>query len=285
MQFGAEFAARVESLLTPAADVPAELHDAVLYAITGPGKRLRPYLLVRACELVGGSRATAWPAAVAVECIHAFSLIHDDLPCMDDDDLRRGRPTVHRKFGEAIAVLAGDALAVLPFELLAAANIPAHVTAAVSLELARATGWVGMIGGQAADVLGEGRPPSEITARYIHLRKTARLFEAACRMGALVGTAGPDQLARLASYGCNLGQAFQIADDLLDVAGSAESTGKAVGKDASHGKQTIPRCVGIEASRRIALELIDAAVAALASFGSEADDLRAIARFVIDRNY
>lgn len=246
---------------------------------------MRPYLLVRACELVGGARATAWPAAIAIECVHAFSLIHDDLPCMDDDDLRRGRPTVHRKFGEAIAVLAGDALAVLPFELLAAADWPATVTASVTLELARATGWAGMIGGQVADVLGESQPADEAAARYIHLRKTARLFEAACRMGALVGSAQPDQSARLASYGCSLGQAFQIADDLLDVAGTTESAGKAVGKDASHGKQTIPRCVGIEASRRSALELVGAAVEALAIFGSEADDLRAIARFVVDRNY
>ena len=280
-----EFDGRFEAYLTPTEDVPPELLEAMRYAALAPGKRFRPYLVVRCCEAVGGPRDSAWPVASAIECVHAFSLIHDDLPAMDDDDLRRGRPTCHKQFGEAFAILAGDALLALAFELITR-HVPDGATAArLCAELARGCGWTGMIGGQTADVVGERQPQGIDLVRYIHTRKTAALFETACRLGAIVGGADSEQLDKLGQYGQMLGRAFQIADDLLDVTSTAQAIGKQVGKDAVAGKQTYPACVGIEQSRLAALECAEAAVANLTCFDASNDDLRALAHYASDRNY
>ncbi len=283
--FAAEFDRHFERLLTPSNDVQPELAEAVRYSALAPGKRIRPYLAVRCCELVGGQRADAWPVAAAVECVHAFSLIHDDLPAMDDDDLRRGRPTSHKKFGEAMAILAGDALVVLAFQVLGEHVEDGRLASALVEELARGTGWSGMIGGQTADVLGESREPSLELARYIHAHKTARLFEAACRLGALAARGDRDQVTALGRYGQRLGRAFQIADDLLDETSTTGALGKDVAKDARAGKQTFPRCVGMEESVRAAEEAVRSSVAELDGYGPAANDLRQLAQYVVYRNY
>ncbi|UCC32411.1 MAG: polyprenyl synthetase family protein [Phycisphaerales bacterium] len=280
-----QFDQRFGEYLTPGGDVPQELVEAIRYSALAPGKRIRPYLVVRCCELVGGRVADYWPVAAAVECVHAFSLIHDDLPAMDDDNLRRGRPTCHKKFDEATAVLAGDALVVLAFELLTRHVKDQVLAARMVLELAVGTGWAGMIGGQTADILGQSKPPALELASYIHKRKTASLFETSCRLGALVGGGSADSVAVCGRFGQSLGRAFQIADDLLDVTSTARELGKEVGKDAAANKQTFPQCVGIERSRTAAMEQAKAATAELDIFGPEADDLRALARYVVDRNY
>jgi geranylgeranyl diphosphate synthase type II len=284
-KFATEFDREFARLLQPPEDVPPILAEAMRYSALSPGKRIRPYLVARCCELAGGSRSGVWYVGAAVECIHAFSLIHDDLPAMDNDDLRRGRPTCHRKFGEAIAILAGDALVMLAFELLVRHGPDPVRVPQLILSLAKGSGWSGMIGGQAADVLGENEPPSIERARYIHERKTAALFEASCRMGSIAGGGTDDAISALAAYGKHLGQAFQITDDLLDVTSTAQLMGKRVGKDASASKQTFPQCVGMERSRAAAREGANEAVAQIVSFGEHADDLRALATYVVDRNY
>lgn len=283
--FASEFDRRFGEYLTPGDDVPSELVKAIRYSALAPGKRIRPYLVVRCCELVGGRAADAWSIAAAVECVHTFSLIHDDLPAMDDDDLRRGQPTCHKKFDQATAVLAGDALVVLAFELLTRHVKDQAVAARMVLELALGTGWAGMIGGQTADILGQSKPSVLELASYIHKRKTASLFKTSCRLGAMAGRGDTDTIAICGRFGQSLGRAFQIADDLLDVTSTAEELGKKVGKDAVANKQTFPQCVGIERSRTAAREEAKAAIAELSTFGPQADDLRALARYVVDRNY
>ena len=284
-QFAAEFDPRFEAMVSPSEDVPGELLEAVRYSALAPGKRIRPFLVVRCCELAGGKRDAAWAAAAAIECIHAFSLIHDDLPAMDDDDSRRGQPSCHKKFGEATAILAGDALVVLAFELLVRHAADAGMAAKMVLELARGAGWSGMIGGQAADILGQSQPPTLSLAEYIHQRKTARLFETACRLGPIAGRASTAKIDALGHFGQMLGRAFQIVDDLLDVQARADDVGKRVKKDAQAGKQTFPRCVGIDGSRDAARAACDAAVTALHPFGTDAADLCALARYVVDRDF
>jgi geranylgeranyl pyrophosphate synthase len=234
---------------------------------------------------VGGSRDDAWPAAAAVECVHAFSLVHDDLPAMDDDDVRRGKPTTHKQFGEAMAILAGDALVVLAFEILARHVSDRRLAGEMVLELAERTGWTGVIGGQASDIAGQSQDPSLDLTRYIHERKTAALFEGACRLGAMAGSGKADDVATLGRFGTCLGRAFQIADDLLDVTSSAEKMGKRVGKDGPAGKQTYPRCVGVERSRRAAEKACEDAIRELQGFGHDADDLRELARYVVSRTF
>ncbi len=282
--FRADFDRRFEAYLTPSGEVPPELLEAIRYSGLAPGKRIRPYLVIRCCELVGGNTAEVWPVAAAVECIHTFSLIHDDLPAMDNDDLRRGRPTCHRQFGEATAILAGDALVVLAFELLGREIEDRAVAGRLVLELATGTGWAGMIGGQTADVLGQSKPPSAKLAAYIHERKTARLFETACRLGAIAGGAEADRVATFGRFGQMVGRAFQIADDLLDLTSTTEALGKGVGKDAGAAKQTFPQCVGIEQSRTAVRNAAKSALAQLEAFGPEADDLRALTDYVVDRD-
>ena len=284
-RFAAGFDRRFEAYLTPSEDAPAELVEAIRYSALAPGKRLRPYLVWRCCELVGGRGEDAWPAAAAVECVHAFSLIHDDLPAMDDDDLRRGRPTCHKRFGEAVAILAGDGLLALAFEVLTTEVSDPGLATRLAAELARGTGWGGMIGGQCADITGESQPPDLGLAEYIHERKTARLFATSCRLGAMVGGADEASLSALGAFGRSLGRLFQIADDLLDVTSTAGATGKRVAKDQGAGKQSFPNCIGVERSRAAAVEHQRTAVAKLAAFGPPAADLRALTDYVASRNY
>ncbi len=283
--FASEFDTHLDRYLKSNEGVPRELLESVRYSALAPGKRIRPYLVIRCCELVGGSRESAWPAAAAVECIHAFSLVHDDLPALDDDDLRRGKPTTHRQFGEAMAILAGDALVMLAFELLGTHVSDASRAKSMTLELARGAGWSGMIGGQAVDIVDSNLPPSIDLARYIHDRKTASLFAASCRIGAIAGGGAENAIAALGSYGLHSGRAFQIADDLLDVTSNAQILGKSAGKDTAAGKQTFPACVGVDASRAEIDRSVDAAISELRQFGREADDLRELARFAGSRNY
>ena len=283
--FAAQFDRHLNDYLQTTSGVPAELLEAVRYSVLAPGKRIRPYLVVRCCELVGGSRDDAWPVAAAVECVHAFSLVHDDLPAMDDDDIRRGRPTTHKQFGEAMAILAGDALVVLAFELLTCHVADRHLACEMVLELAQRTGWAGMIGGQAADIASQSEKPSLERTLYIHDRKTAALFEAACRLGALAGRGTVADGSALGRYGACLGRAFQITDDLLDVTSTTEKLGKKAGKDGAAGKQTYPRCVGVEQSRAAAKAAADAAIVEIAGYGTTADDLREIAAYASSRNF
>lgn len=280
--WAAEFEETLRATLVPDPEVPPELAEAVLYSIQAGGKRVRPYIVTRFCELCGGTAEQAAPAAVAIECIHAFSLVHDDLPAMDDDDMRRGRPTTHKAYGEAVAILAGDALATVAYEILGRIPDPATAIAAV-VELARGTGWAGMIGGQTVDILSEGREPQLALVERIHRYKTARLFESAAKLGAISAGADERFMAAATRFGVELGRAFQIADDLLDVTGEAAAMGKAVAKDAEAGKQTYPAVLGIEESRRAAEAAMTAAIDALQVFGPEADDLRDLARFVVTR--
>lgn len=274
------------SELLPARDETADrLIDAMRYSALAPGKRIRPYLVCTCGELVGGSRDDCLAAGAALECVHAFSLIHDDLPAMDDDDLRRGQPTCHRKFDEATAILAGDALQVHAFELLSRDAANAARSVRLVRELAIATGWQGMIGGQSHDVGADDQPATVEIARYIHERKTASLFRAACRMGAIAAggsEAGIDDLGR---FGHHLGVAFQIADDLLDVEATTASMGKSTGKDQAAGKRSYPAVVGVDEARRLAKAEADGAAAALSAFGSEAGSLRRLVDFVLSRDY
>jgi geranylgeranyl pyrophosphate synthase len=223
------------------------------------------------------------PAAVAVECVHTFSLIHDDLPAIDDDDMRRGRPASHKQYGEALAILAGDGLLALSFEILAREMTDPSTTVALIRELANATGWQGMIGGEAADIEGERQPPDAARVARIHAAKTARLIEASCRLGALAARAGDDVLTALGVCGRELGLAFQAVDDLLDVTADGDQMGKQTGKDELACKQTYPRAVGIEESRKLAAAASDRAIAALSPFGRRASRLVSLARFLMDR--
>lgn len=284
-RWAAEFDAKYEKLITPIETAPGELVEAVRYSALAGGKRLRPFLVTRCCELTGGDALEALPAAAAIECVHTFSLVHDDLPAMDDDDLRRGRPTAHKQFGEAMAILSGDALLALAFELIVRGCPDGERAAAMVLELSRGTGWSGMIGGQVHDVLGEHQPPSRSLVETIHSKKTAALFASACRLGALVAGADAGDVERLGEFGRFLGHTFQIADDLLDLTATPEQMGKAVRKDAKAGKQTYPAVVGVEASRAVAAEMAQRAIDALSPFGDAADDLRSLAMFVVQRQH
>ncbi|OWY66907.1 hypothetical protein B7486_34215 [cyanobacterium TDX16] len=265
------------------ANTPLRLLEAMRYSLEAGGKRLRPALVLWSAELCGGSPNAAMPAALAVECVHTFSLIHDDLPALDNDDLRRGRPTNHKAFGEATAILAGDGLLALAFEVLAT-DVPDPASAvAMVRELSAATGWRGMIGGEAADIEGEKQPPSVEVVEQIHAAKTARLIEASCRMGAIAAKADSRTQEALVRYGRHLGLAFQAADDLLDETGAVESLGKPVRRDHQNGKQTYPRVVGVEASRRLAEDLAQKAIDSLEPFGEHAAKLVALARYVVAR--
>jgi geranylgeranyl pyrophosphate synthase len=274
---------RLERLFSRHAGESPRLAEAMSYSFHAGGKRLRPSLVLWCCELCGGTREAAMPAALAVECVHTFSLIHDDLPALDDDDVRRGKPANHKIFGEAMAILAGDALLALAFETLAGQTAPPTVIATMTRELAAAAGWEGMIGGEAADIEGESLPPDRSRVERIHAAKTARLIAAACRLGAIAADANAASLAALGSYGHSLGLAFQAADDLLDYAGSPETLGKRTGKDAAAGKQTYPKAVGMEAARVIAAAAVEQAVTALALFGDRASRLALLARYVLER--
>jgi len=275
------------------ANAPPALAEAMGYSLLAPGKRLRPLLVMLACEAAGGKKVQSLPAGCAIEMVHAYSLIHDDLPAMDDDDLRRGLPTSHKKFGEAMAILAGDALLTGAFQVLAEGYPPR--TAAVSvLELARGAGSEGMVAGQVLDLAAEGKVPNTEPPRTvndleaIHSRKTGALFLASLRLGQIAaqGEEGIDPAIRksLDRFGSAFGLAFQIADDLLDVQGSSDRTGKRVGKDAARGKMTFPGLNGIEESRRRVRELHAEAAAALRDIGPAAHGLVELAGLVAERD-
>jgi geranylgeranyl diphosphate synthase type II len=269
---------------------PAGLMEAMRYSLLAPAKRLRPLLVLLACEATGGNEKVALPAAAAVEMVHTYSLIHDDLPAMDDDDLRRGRPTCHKQFGEAMAILAGDALLTLAFEVLTE-NYPPGSAAACCRELARGAGAVGMVGGQVEDLAWENQPTGNVAdLERIHAHKTGALFRASLRMGAFAaqgeqcGGPEPAALSALDEYGRGFGLAFQITDDLLDVEGHSERAGKRVGKDAARGKLTYPGLLGISESRERARAACERAVAALAPFGERGRTLQRLAESVLSRD-
>ncbi len=267
----------------------ARLLSAMRHGVLGGGKRFRPFLVTECAGLFGISAERSVDAAAALECIHCYSLVHDDLPCMDNDTLRRGQPTVWAKFDEWTAVLAGDALLTLAFEITATPQPGRDAIAsnALTLALARAAGAAGMVGGQAidlaADKRGEPAAPTLAHVRRLQSLKTGALIRVACEMGAILGAASAVERAALLTYGDQLGFAFQIADDLLDVEGSAAVTGKAVGKDAAAGKATLVSLMGIAAARAKLAEVERAAIDALAPFGPRADALRAAARFMSRR--
>lgn len=264
-------------------DCPARLRESMQYSVRAGGKRLRPLLVLLACEALGGSIAAAMPAAAAIEMVHTYSLIHDDLPAMDDDDLRRGLPTNHVKFGEATAILAGDGLLTLAFEVLARDLQPA-VAAQCCFELATAAGAEGMVGGQQADL--EAETNGVASAEHlesIHRRKTGRLICAALRMGGRSAGGSEEAIARFTVYGERIGLAFQIADDLLDLTSTAEKLGKGVQKDAARNKLTYPSLLGVEESRLRAAKLIDEALEAIAPLGERGRALAALAHYVVER--
>jgi geranylgeranyl diphosphate synthase type II len=260
-------------------DAPPTLRAAMEYSLFAGGKRLRPALALGAAEIVSGSDEAAMPAACALEMIHTYSLMHDDLPCMDDDDLRRGKPTAHKAFGEANAILAGDALLTMAFDVAAQSG-----NLAVVGELAQAAGVAGMVGGQVLDLESENKELTLEELRHIHAYKTGALIRASVRVGALIGGATGEPLEALTRFGESIGLAFQIADDILDVVGSEAAIGKRVGSDAYKQKSTYPRLVGLERARVLAREAVDEAVAVLEPFGCEADVFRALARFIIERD-
>jgi geranylgeranyl diphosphate synthase type II len=269
-------------------DCPAQLAEAIRYALLGPGKRLRPRLLVMAAEACCGTAEAAMPAACAVEMVHAYSLVHDDLPAMDDDDLRRGRATCHKQFGEAVAILVGDALLARAFEILAAEVTPAATAAKCCVVLGRAAGASALVGGQADDLAMAGRKNVQLDGNLaeleaIHRRKTGALIVAALELGGIVAGGTPVQLESLKAFGRNLGLAFQITDDLLDVTGNQEAVGKRLAKDADRGKLTFPRLIGVELSRRNAEKLVDEACAMIEVFGETGVPLGELARAVLTR--
>jgi farnesyl diphosphate synthase len=271
---------------------PEPLLSAMRHGSLGGGKRLRPFLTVETARLCGGDPACALRAGAAIELVHCYSLVHDDLPAMDDDDLRRGRPTVHKAYDEATAILAGDALLTLAFEVMAdpATHASGEVRAALVVALARAAGLGGMAGGQMLDLAAEGRFDGgvprrlgEADIRLLQAMKTGALLAGSVEIGALIGGAGAAALAALLAYGRALGAAFQVADDILDVEASAEALGKATAKDEGKGKATLVTALGLPAAKQERDRLSEEAVAALAGFGAEADVLRAAARFAAER--
>jgi farnesyl diphosphate synthase len=269
---------------------PQRLLAAMRHGALGGGKRLRPFLVVECAALFGVARASALHAGCALELIHCYSLVHDDLPAMDDDDLRRGRPTVHKAFDAATAILAGDALLTLAFDAMARPEVHADpaVRSALVVELARAAGIGGMAGGQMLDLAAEGRfeakrALSQPEIATLQAMKTGALIRFACRAGAILGKADNDALARLDAYGVAIGQAFQIADDLLDLEGDAATLGKAAGKDAAAGKATLVSALGAQGARQRLAELVTDAETALSPFAAKADTLRAAARFIAER--
>jgi geranylgeranyl diphosphate synthase type II len=268
--------------------LPNTLHQAMRYSIFAGGKRLRPIMMIAASEAVGGSAQQVMHAACALEMIHTYSLIHDDLPAMDDDDFRRGRPTSHKVYGEAAAILAGDALLTDAFRLLADDKANMAVPPATALRVielvARFAGSQGMVGGQVVDMESEGKEIDFPTLEYIHTHKTGGLILASVQAGALLGGGDERQFAALTRFGGAAGLAFQIADDILDVVGDQVELGKDIGSDQARGKATYPSLLGLAEARQRATELVDIAIEALAPLGAPAKTLQALARYIVDRN-
>jgi len=276
--------AALERLLPPENNPPASIHQAMRYSVFAGGKRIRPILCLEIVRIFDSPIEAALHPACALEFIHTYSLIHDDLPALDNDDLRRGKPTCHKKFGEAIAILAGDALLTLAFETIGAAPMAADRRAAILTEVAKSAGTVdGMVGGQVADVEAEGRQVGPEMLEYIHRSKTAALIRASVLSGALSAGAGDEDLVRLRRFGEKIGWAFQVTDDILDVEESSAALGKTAGKDAAQHKATYPAVFGLEKSHQFARDLANEAIAQLASYGDRAARLREIAEFLVLR--
>jgi len=274
----------LDAFLPKAAAKPATIHKAMRYSLFAGGKRMRPVLTLAAAEACGGDEANAMPLACAVECIHTYSLIHDDLPAMDNDDFRRGKPTNHKVFGEGIAVLAGDALLTQAFEIAARCRTwPRYSMRDVIHEVAVAAGSLQLIAGQVADLEGEGKKLSRAELQYIHERKTSALLGCSVRLGGMSANCTPAQLRALTDFGYNVGLAFQVIDDILDVTQTSEQLGKTAGKDTQAQKATYPSIVGMEKSRAIAAELTEKAFAALKVFRGRAVALEALAEYLLKR--
>lgn len=264
---------------------PATLHRAMRYSLFAGGKRLRPALCLAAAQACGGNWADAMPLACAVECIHTYSLIHDDLPAMDDDDFRRGKPTNHKVFGEGIAILAGDALLTQAFEIAAQSHgWPRYSHRDIVREISVAAGSRQLVAGQVADLEGEGRKTTAKELKYIHERKTSALLSCSVRLGGMSANCTPRQLAALTDFGYHVGLAFQVIDDILDVTQTSQQLGKTAGKDTAVRKATYPAIMGLEKARRIAGDLTQRAFAALEPFRGRAQALEAIAQYVLRRD-
>ena len=275
----------LDRFLPAATAKPATIHRAMRYSLFAGGKRIRPALCLAAAAACGGKEAEAIPLACAVECIHTYSLIHDDLPAMDDDDYRRGKLTNHKVFGEGIAVLAGDALLTQAFEIATCCKgWPRYSHQAIILELARAAGSLQLIAGQVADLEGEGNHISAQQLRYIHERKTSALLRCSVRLGGMSANCAPAQLKALSDFGYHVGLAFQVIDDILDVTQTSEKLGKTAGKDTKAQKATYPSIVGLERSRRIAGDLTQRAFDSLKAFKGKAVALEALAEFLLRRD-
>ncbi len=277
--------AALERLLPPATQRPEKIHQAMRHSVFAGGKRLRPILCLEAGRMIGGSLpAGIEDLGAALEMLHTYSLIHDDLPALDNDDLRRGRPTCHKAFGEAVAILTGDALQTQAYEVLSRLRCPAEARVRIIEEIARGTGTVdGMIGGQVVDLEAEHSKPDIETLQYIHRSKTAALITASAVSGGIFAGADDVAVGKLRSFGQSIGLAFQIVDDVLDVTQTSEQLGKTAGKDTAAEKATYPALFGIEESVKRADALVDAACAALDDFGARADTLKSLARFLVER--
>ena len=274
----------LDRLLPKATAKPATIHKAMRYSLFAGGKRMRPALVLAAAEACGGTHEAAMPLACAVECIHTYSLIHDDLPGMDNDDLRRGKPTNHKVFGEGIAILAGDGLLTQAFEIAASCTgWKRYSIKDVVLEIAKASGSLQLIAGQVADLEGEGKKISRAQLKYIHERKTSALLACSVRLGGMSANCTPAQLYALTDFGYHVGLAFQVIDDILDVTQTSEQLGKTAGKDVKAQKATYPSIVGLEKSRVIAAELTAKAEVALQSFRGKAVALEAISDYLLRR--
>lgn len=277
----------LEALVPPAKTFPPRIFEAMRYSLLAGGKRVRPILAIASAEALGAKTAGLLPIAGALELIHTYSLIHDDLPAMDNDDFRRGRPTCHKVYGEAMAILAGDGLLNMAFESLSdprrLKTVPAKQLMAITREIALASGVFGMVGGQVVDMESEGKDVDFPTLEYIHTHKTGALIRASVRVGALYARAGEKRLKALSRYGEMVGLAFQIADDILDIVGTQEEIGKDVGSDLKKGKKTFPSFYGLQESRRRAHEVAGHAVDALRDLDRKADPLRELAKYIITR--
>jgi len=278
----------LDSVMPSCTTAPTTLHESMRYSLMAGGKRVRPILVIAAAEAVGQPAPGLMPIACSLELIHTYSLIHDDLPAMDNDDFRRGKPTNHKVYGDAMAILAGDALLTMAFDLCSRPDLmkgcdPARQVRLIR-ELAYGSGNMGMVGGQVIDIQAENKDIDLLTLQNIHKHKTGMLIRAAVRMGAIAAGAQDRQLDDLTSYAEDVGLAFQIADDVLNVTGTREELGKNPNTDAERGKKTYPTFYGTEGARKLADDCVDRAIARLSSFGPKADPLRELARYITSRN-
>lgn len=278
----------LEKYLPGGEEIPSEIHRSMRYSIFAGGKRLRPVLCLTAAEAVGGDSSSLLPAACALELIHTYSLIHDDLPAMDNDDFRRGKPTNHKVYGEAMAILTGDALLTMAFGLIAECSTSGDITPETVIrvirEVSAAAGSQGMIGGQVVDILSENKSVDQDRLKYIHDHKTGALFKASIRTGALLGRGSEEQVESLSIFAENLGLAFQITDDILDIEGEFQKIGKTLGSDERKHKCTYPAVFGLQESKALAGKAVERALLSLRDFDGRADVLRYIAKYLLDRD-